>query len=93
MFVLGGTRPEVIKDARRAVPSHFFLVPGIGAQGGDLEAVLDAGLNTDGGLLINSSRGILQAGSGDAAVPKARQAAKALQRAMESALRQRGFLG
>lgn len=92
MFVLGGTRPEVLKEARRALPSHFFLVPGIGAQGGDLDAVMEAGLNADGGLLINSSRGILHAGTGDGAVPMARQAAKALQRTMETALRKRGFL-
>lgn len=65
MFVVGATRPEFIADARRCAPKHFFLVPGVGAQGGDLQAVLDAGMTPDGGLLINSSRGILYAGSGE----------------------------
>jgi orotidine-5'-phosphate decarboxylase len=64
-------------------PDHFFLVPGVGAQGGDLEAVMDAGLTTDGGLLINASRSILYAGQGQDAIPAARRAAKALQVAME----------
>nr|MCU0320512.1 orotidine-5'-phosphate decarboxylase [Flavobacteriales bacterium] len=64
MFVVGATRPEVLAQARRSAPQHFFLVPGVGAQGGDLNAVLDAGMTADGGLLINSSRGILYAGKG-----------------------------
>ena len=92
MFVVGGTRPDVLKAARAAAPHHFFLVPGIGAQGGDLNAVLDAAITPDGGLLINSSRGILQAGQGDDAVSKARQAALGLRLEMEAALRRRGVL-
>lgn len=92
MFVVGGTRPEVLKQARDKAPDHFFLVPGIGAQGGDLQAVLEAGITAQGGLLVNSSRGILQAGTGDEAVPKAREAAKALQRVMEAALRKKGVI-
>lgn len=92
MFVVGGTRPEVLRQARAAAPDHFFLVPGIGAQGGDLEAVLDAGITRQGGLLVNSSRGILQAGTGDDAVPKARQAAQALQRVMQAALQRKGVI-
>lgn len=87
MFVVGATRPEVLAEARRAAPDHFFLVPGVGAQGGDLQAVLDAGMTTDGGLLINSSRAILYAGKGDAAIPAARRAAQELQRAMALRIR------
>jgi orotidine-5'-phosphate decarboxylase len=82
MFVVGATRPEVLAAARRALPHHFLLVPGVGAQGGDLGAVLDAGLNAEGGLLINSSRGVLYAGKGEQAIPAARQAARELQTAM-----------
>jgi orotidine-5'-phosphate decarboxylase len=82
MFVVGATRPGILADARRAAPDHFFLVPGVGAQGGDLDAVLDAGMTADGGMLINSSRGILYAGQGEEAVPAARQAARQLQQAM-----------
>lgn len=86
MFVVGATRPEVLAAARRAVPRHFFLVPGVGTQGGDLNAVLDAGLNPEGGLLINSSRGILYAGAGRDAIPAARRAALEMQRAMAARL-------
>lgn len=82
MFVVGATRPETLAEARRAAPDHFFLVPGVGAQGGDLNAVLDAGWTADGGLLINSSRGILYAGKGESAIPAARTAAMELQQAM-----------
>lgn len=92
MFVVGATRPEFIADARKAAPDHFFLVPGVGAQGGDLEAVLAAGLTQDGGLLVNSSRGILYAGRGADAIPRARTAASDLQRAMAEVLGARGIL-
>ncbi len=93
MFVAGATRPELLQQARAMAPQHFFLVPGVGAQGGDLQAVLQAGLNRDGGLLINSSRGILYAGQEEEAIPLAREAAVQLQRVMEKALRERGLVG
>ncbi len=64
MFVVGATQAAHIQRVREIVPEHFLLVPGIGAQGGDLEATLRAGLNADCGLLINSSRNIIFA-SGD----------------------------
>lgn len=92
MFVVGATRPEVLADVRALVPDHFFLVPGVGAQGGDLQAVLQAGLTKDMGLLINSSRGVLYAGSGDQAIPAARAAAQELQRAMQAAMERAGSL-
>ncbi len=63
MFVVGATHPEDFKKIRDIVPNHFLLVPGIGAQGGDLEGVLRNGLIDEFGLLINSSRGIIY-GSG-----------------------------
>ena len=59
MYVVGATHPEDFKSIRKIIPDHFILVPGIGAQGGDLEQVLKNGLNSDYGLLINSSRGII----------------------------------
>ncbi len=93
MFVVGATRTEVLAQARAVAPDHFFLVPGVGAQGGDLNAVLDQAMNKDGGLLINSSRGIIYAGKGGAAIPKARQAAQELQQVMETALRSHGVIG
>ena len=92
MFVVGATRPEVLAEVRALAPQHFFLVPGVGAQGGDLNAVLKAGMTADGGLLINSSRGVLYAGKGEEAIPAARRAAKELQQVMESALRAKGVI-
>ena len=64
MFVTGATHPEKFEDLRNIAPHSFFLVPGVGAQGGDLQAVSQYGLNEDVGLLINSSRGIIYAGTG-----------------------------
>ncbi|MBK9514308.1 MAG: orotidine-5'-phosphate decarboxylase [Flavobacteriales bacterium] len=92
MFVVGATRPEVLAEVRALAPQHFFLVPGVGAQGGDLNEVLKAGMTADGGLLINSSRGVLYAGTGEEAIPAARRAAKELQQVMESALRAKGVI-
>lgn len=63
MFVVGATSPEGLREIRTAFPEHFFLVPGVGAQGGSLEAVSAAGLNSDAGLLVNVSRAIQYASS------------------------------
>lgn len=92
MFVAGATRPEVLKQVRAIVPDHFLLVPGVGAQGGDLDTVLDAGITSEGGLLINSSRGVLFAGAGEGAVPMARKAAQQLQQSMARKLAERGVI-
>ena len=93
MFVVGATRADVLAQARAASPKHFFLVPGVGAQGGDLNAVLEHGMTSDGGLLINSSRGILYAGRSEDAIPAAHKAAQELQQTMELALRRKGIIG
>lgn len=86
MFVCGATHPEKFRELRQLAPDSFFLVPGIGAQGGDLEAVARHGMNDHCGLLVNSSRGIIYAGIGEDYAEKARQAAEDLQRQMVSAL-------
>jgi orotidine-5'-phosphate decarboxylase len=66
LLVVGATYPEEMKAIRKIVgPDMPFLVPGVGAQGGDVEAVLRAGLANNHGLIINSSRGIIFASSGD----------------------------
>lgn len=65
MFVVGATRPEKLSEIRRYCPDHFFLVPGVGAQGGSLSEVARAGLNSHCGLLVNSSRGIIYASHGE----------------------------
>jgi len=67
LLVVGATYPEEMAELRRAHPELVFLVPGIGAQGGDLAATLAAGLDADGrGLLINSARAVIYAGGGRA---------------------------
>ena len=63
MFVVGATKAEKLKEIRSFCPEHFLLVPGVGAQGGSAEEVMEYGANDLGGLLINSSRGILYADS------------------------------
>lgn len=64
MFVVGATRPEMLAEVRTMAPDHFFLVPGVGAQGGSLAEVWQHGRNSDVGLLVNASRSILYASSG-----------------------------
>ena len=63
MFVVGATKADKLEELRRFCPANFFLVPGVGAQGGSAEEVIAHGSNDHGGLLINSSRGILFADS------------------------------
>lgn len=91
MFVVGATRAEGIGEVRELVPDHFFLVPGVGAQGGSLEDVARFGWNKDCGLLVNSSRGIIYASNGFDFAEKAREAAYALQQEMDAILDQKGF--
>ena len=78
MFVVGATQPGHFRSIRRIVPDHFLLVPGVGAQGGSVEMVVENGRSSGGGLLINNSRGILYAGNGRDFAEKARQAALAM---------------
>lgn len=92
MFVVGATRPELLADIRGAAPDHFFLVPGVGAQGGTVQDVSKAGLNDKCGLLINSSRGILYASSGDDFAERAGDAARAMQEEMAAVLAGRGLV-
>jgi len=65
MFVIGATKASKLKEIREYCPENFFLVPGVGAQGGDLDEVISEGANSKGGLLINSSRGIIYASNGE----------------------------
>src|SRR3984957_14430474 len=72
LLVVGATRPQELAELRRAHPELSFLVPGIGAQGGDLEATLPAGLDAEGkGLLVSSSRAVIYAGEGSSAAIRA----------------------
>ncbi|WP_116124442.1 orotidine-5'-phosphate decarboxylase [Lewinella sp. IMCC34183] len=81
MFVCGATQADRFAELRKVAPQHFFLVPGIGAQGGDLEGVCRHGMTRECGLLVNSSRGILYADDpGAAARDLQKQMAKALKK-------------
>ena len=86
MYVVGATRGAAFADVRKLAPNHFLLVPGVGAQGGDLQEVCKYGLNSQCGLLINSSRGIIYAGQGEDFAEKAREEALKLQKEMEQIL-------
>ncbi len=63
MYVVGATKSEKFREIRKIIPNHFLLVPGVGAQGGNLEEVSKYGMNNDCGLLVNSSRGIIYTSS------------------------------
>lgn len=82
MFVVGATRNEMIENVRKIAPEHFFLVPGIGAQGGNLEDVMHRGKNAQTGLLINASRNIIYADDGPNFQEKVRASALQLQESM-----------
>ncbi len=83
MFVVGATKAEYFSEIRKIIPNHFLLVPGVGAQGGNLQDVCKYGLNKDCGLLINSSRGIIYAGNNENFAKAAQKEAKKLQQEME----------
>lgn len=88
MFVVGATRPDELTDLRRAFPETFFLVPGVGAQGGSVKDVIAAGcIPGEYGLLINASRGVIYASSGEDFAEAAASAARLLRDQMVSAFR------
>jgi orotidine-5'-phosphate decarboxylase len=86
MYVVGATQASMLASIRRIVPGHFLLVPGVGAQGGSLEEVVQYGMNDHCGLLVNASRSILYASSGDDFAEKAREEAEKMQKQMEALL-------
>ena len=82
MFVIGATRPEKLLEIREYCPNHFFLVPGVGAQGGSLKSVADYGMDDRCGLLVNVSRSIIFAGQGEDFAQKAAAEALSMQSEM-----------
>ncbi len=88
MYVVGATKASYFKSIRKIVPNHFLLVPGVGAQGGNLQDVCKYGLNKDIGLLINSSRGIIYASQKEDFAEIAKQKATELQQDMSMILKQ-----
>lgn len=83
MYVVGATKAEMLKDIRAIIPNHFLLVPGVGAQGGSLQEVAKYGMNSTCGLLVNSSRQIIYASSGEDFAEAARVEAQKVQTEME----------
>lgn len=88
MYVVGATQTDKIESIRQLIPDYFFLVPGIGAQGGDLEQVSKYGMNRQCGLLVNSARAIIYASSEKDFARVAGMEAKKVQQEMERYLQQ-----
>jgi len=87
MYVVGATKAEYFADIRKIIPNSFLLVPGVGAQGGNLQDVCKYGMSDTVGLLINSSRGIIYASNQDDFAQAAAIKAKELQQQMEAILK------
>lgn len=87
MYVVGATRGDDIARVRAAAPDAFFLVPGVGAQGGSLAEVVQYGMTTEIGLLVNSSRAILYADQSEKFADVARAEAEKVQREMALMMR------
>lgn len=83
MYVIGATKSEKLKEIRKIIPDNFLLIPGIGAQGGNLKETIRNGKNKKGGLIINSSRGIIYAGNSKNFAEKSRNQALILQKQMK----------
>ncbi len=86
MYVVGATQASLLSQIRKYAPDHFLLVPGVGAQGGDLEEVSKHGMNKECGLLVNASRSIIYASDGVDFATEACKAAKEVQQEMEQYL-------
>lgn len=86
MFVVGATKPQELAHIRKMVPDHFFLVPGVGAQGGSLQEVAAGGLTKDCGLLVNASRSIIYASSENDFAEKAKAEAQKMASEMAEVL-------
>jgi orotidine-5'-phosphate decarboxylase len=88
MFVIGATKEEHFSEIRKFCPDHFFLVPGVGAQGGDLRKLSQYGMTKDIGLLVNATRSIIYASNGKDFAEKAREEAQRLQQEMKQYLKE-----
>ena len=86
MYVVGATKAEYLADIRRIIPNAFLLVPGVGAQGGDLKEVCQYGLNNSVGLIINASRAVIYASQGEDFAEKAGEVAQNLQKEVATIL-------
>ena len=87
MFVVGATQADSFINIRKITPHHFYLVPGVGAQGGSLKEISEKAMNKDCGILVNASRAIIYASDGKDFAEKARVIAKEYQEEMKSYLK------
>ncbi len=92
MFVVGATRPELLTQLREIAPDYFFLVPGVGTQGGSLQEVAEKAMTKDCGLLVNVSRKLIYASSGKDFDLKAREQAAFYQEQMDKLLQSKGLV-
>ena len=92
MFVIGATRADWFTRIRNLTPDHFYLVPGVGAQGGSLKEISEKALNPDCGLLVNASRAIIYASPGEDFAEKAGEAALSYTTEMRGYLEHAGLL-
>ena len=76
MFVIGATQAEAFSQIRKITPRHFYLVPGVGAQGGSLKEISEKAMISDCGLLVNASRAIIYASSGEDFAEEAKRVAR-----------------
>ena len=86
MYVVGATQAKMLSDIRKIVPDNFILVPGVGVQGGDLHQVAQHGMNSNCGLLVNSSRQIIYASQSDDFAEAAQKEAAKMQVTMSNLL-------
>lgn len=86
MFVVGATQADEFINIRKLTPDHFYLVPGVGAQGGSLKEISEKAMNKDVGILVNASRAIIYASGGEDFVEVAQKVAKEYQEEMASYL-------
>ena len=91
MFVVGATQGQLFEDIRRVAPESFLLVPGIGAQGGSLQEVVMYGMNSQCGLIVNSSRAIIYADGTERFAEVAGQKAAEVAAEMNECLKSKGL--
>lgn len=87
MYVIGATKAVMLSDIRKIIPEHFLLIPGIGAQGGNLSEVAEHGFNKQCGLIVNNSRNIIYADATEKFAKAAGEKAFEMQNEMETLLK------
>jgi len=92
MYVVGATKSTEFTNIRKYAPDNFLLVPGVGAQGGNLQEVCKYGITKDCGLIVNASRSIIYAGNGEDFADAARAEALKIQQEMEVELEKVGII-